>query len=210
MNKGIIIYVPGLLATGYLHSLSLKARMFFLRRGYEFRVVHAKPSSSISERTYLIVNMLSELDLSTQRVHLVGHSMGGLSCRKAAWFLNNGRYVDTVTTISTPHRGSIFADAHVKFPTVTPADSEFEKVYKQLTSGNMSEFNRQCLDNSKVRYFSMGFFGDKMVTPSSAEWGDSLGNGHCSHLKQMSPYFGGQFSKTFQIVIDNLESLNRD
>lgn len=35
-----------------------------------------------------------------------------------------------------------------------------------------------------------------------------MSTGHCSHLMQTSPWFGGQFSKTFQIVLNNLDSLS--
>lgn len=202
MSKGIIIYAPGLLSTGYLHSLSLKARMFFLRRGYEFRVVHAKIAGSIEERSLAILEHFK--DDSTAK-HLVGHSLGGLSSRYFAFKHNYN--LKTVTTISTPHRGSIFADKYVKDPVLKADDTDFEQAYKQLTSSHMREWNKTCPDNPNVKYFSMGFDSDIMVTPESAQWGTYLGTGNCSHLMQTSPWFGGQFSKTFQIVLNNLDSL---
>lgn len=204
MAKPVIIYASGLLSTGYLHSLSIKARMFFLRRGYEFRVVHAKPAGSIEERARELYALIAIN--KPKRIHLVSHSMGGLSARYVACNLNRNDIV-SVTTISTPHHGSIFADKYVKDPVLKPDDNDFEQAYKQLTSAHMSEWNKTCPDNPNVKYFSMGFEGDDMVTPSSALWGKSLGVGHCSHLMQTSPWFGGQFSKTFQIVLNNLDSL---
>lgn len=205
MSKPIIIYVPGLLSTGYLHSLSLKARMFFLRRGYEFRVVHAKPAGSIEERAEYIKKTLREISIDTD-VHLVSHSMGTLSCRFHLSKVINTR-VKTCTMISGPHHGSIFADKYVKDPVLKPDDNDFEQAYKQLTSAHMNEWNKTCPDNPNVKYFSMGFENDVMVTPQSASWGKYIHTGNCSHLMQTSPWFGGQFSKTFQIVIDNLDSL---
>lgn len=204
MNKGTIIYVPGLLATGYLHSLSLKARMFFLRRGYEFRVVHAKPAGSIEERAAPIYSLCCEAFAKDKSVHLVGHSLGGISARYVA---AHSITVKTLTTISGPHHGSIFADSHVKEPILNPNDNDFEQAYKQLTSEHMETWNKTCPDNPNVKYYSLGFTNDSMVTPESALWGTSLGVGDCPHLKQMSPYFGGQFFKNMKIVIDNLDSL---
>lgn len=203
MNKPIIIFAPGLLSTGYIQSLSLKARMFFLRRGYEFRVVHAKLGGSIEERSLAILEYFKD---DSMVKHLVGHSLGGLSSR---YFASKHNYnLKTLTTISTPHHGSIFADKHVKDPVLRPDDSDFEQAYKQLTSSHMSEWNKTCPDNPNVKYFSMGFTSDIMVTPSSATWGTYLGTGECSHLQQVSPYFGGQFVRTMTKVLDNLDSIH--
>lgn len=205
MSKGIVVYAPGLLSTGYLHSISLKARMFFLRRGYEFRVVHAKIAGSIEERAEPIKVLLDDLfNKDIKNIHLVCHSMAGLSARLVVDEIN----VDTLTTMSTPHRGSSFADKHVKDPVLRPDDNDFEQAYKQLTSSHMAEWNKTCPDNHYVKYFSMGFTNDIMVTPESARWGTYLGTGDCSHLKQVSPYFGGQFVRTMTKVLDNLDSIH--
>lgn len=199
--KKVVVYVPGLLSVGWLHSLSLKANMFFLRRGYDFRVVHSKPMATIRERGINILEAVKSIsDLSN--VHIVSHSAGGLGARYAAFY----RPFNTVTTISTPHHGSIFADKYSKEPP-RDDDNDFEKAYKQLTSDYMKQFNKLYPDNPQVKYYSMGFTGDTMVTPESARWGTYLGTGNCSHLMQTSPWFGGQFSKTFQIVLNNLDSL---
>lgn len=205
MNKGIILYVPGLLSIGYLHSLSIKARMFFLRRGYEFRVVHAKPAGSIEERAEYIKKSLWELD-ENKDVHLVSHSMGTLSSRYHLSKVLNTR-IKTCTMISGPHHGSIFADKYVKDPVLKPDDNDFEQAYKQLTSANMEIWNKTCPDNPNVKYYSMGFTNDIMVTPESSRWGKYLGTGNCSHLMQTSPWFGGQFTRTMGVVLDNLESI---
>jgi len=209
MSKPIIIYVPGLLSTGYLHSLSLKARMFFLRRGYEFRVVHASPAGSIEERSEPIKQLIKQAYFdreSSKIIHIVSHSMACLSSR---YYLSQhyNCFVKTCTMISGPHHGSIFADKYVKDPILKPDDNDFEQAYKQLTSIYLEHWNQLYPDNPQVKYFSLGFTNDVMVTPESARWGTYLGTGDCSHLMQTSPWFGGQFSKTFQIVLDNLDSL---
>ena len=47
---------------------------------------------------------------SNSKVILMGHSMGGLDARYAVSKLGMDRHVAAVVTISTPHRGSPFAD----------------------------------------------------------------------------------------------------
>lgn len=202
MKKGTIIFAPGLLDTGWKFSLSCKVKNFFLNSPFDLKIVHAKFAGSIEERAEYIAKIILNSDL--QNIHLVGHSIGGLSCR----FVANNFTVASVTTISSPHHGSIFADKYVKHTSPNPSDNDFEQSFKQLTSVNMSEWNKTCPDNPKVKYFSMGFTKDIMVTPESAAWGNYIYTGECSHMRQMSPFFGGQFSQTMKIVLDNLnESL---
>jgi pimeloyl-ACP methyl ester carboxylesterase len=48
-------------------------------------------------------------DTGTTRVHLVGHSLGGLIIRYAVCVLDFDPFVDTAITVATPHRGCRFA-----------------------------------------------------------------------------------------------------
>lgn len=45
-----------------------------------------------------------------RKVNIIAHSKGGLDCRYALAFCGAAPYVASLTTISTPHRGSTFAD----------------------------------------------------------------------------------------------------
>ena len=45
-----------------------------------------------------------------EKVNIIAHSKGGLDCRYAMAFCGAAPYVASLTTISTPHRGSYFAD----------------------------------------------------------------------------------------------------
>ncbi len=51
-----------------------------------------------------------------KRVHLVAHSMGGLDARYMISKLGGHEFVETLTTISTPHRGSSIATRVVEQP----------------------------------------------------------------------------------------------
>jgi len=44
------------------------------------------------------------------KVNIIAHSKGGLDCRYAISKLGSEKYVASLTTINTPHRGSLFAD----------------------------------------------------------------------------------------------------
>ena len=51
-----------------------------------------------------------------ERVHLIAHSMGGLDARYMISNLDGHDFVETLTTISTPHRGSSIATRVVEQP----------------------------------------------------------------------------------------------
>ncbi|KAL1918806.1 uncharacterized protein VTP21DRAFT_2828 [Calcarisporiella thermophila] len=76
------------------------------------RVVFARvPSTgSIRERALALRRFL-ETSLPNQEINLVGHSMGGLDARYLITHLPSDVYtIRSLTTISTPHRGSFFMD----------------------------------------------------------------------------------------------------
>jgi triacylglycerol lipase len=60
---------------------------------------------------YLAQTVTQALDeTGADKVNLIGHSMGGLDGRALISTLGYGNRVASLTTISTPHRGSYFAD----------------------------------------------------------------------------------------------------
>ena len=48
------------------------------------------------------------------KLNLIAHSMGGLDCRYYISSLGGHKYVSSLTTIGTPHRGTSWADLYVK------------------------------------------------------------------------------------------------
>jgi pimeloyl-ACP methyl ester carboxylesterase len=67
-------------------------------------------TSSIEERARELKRFLVEHNGGEKDVNLVAHSMGGLDARFLASHLSKGVNVRSITTISTPHRGSPVAD----------------------------------------------------------------------------------------------------
>ncbi len=45
-----------------------------------------------------------------EKVNIIAHSKGGLDCRYAIANLDVGKYVASLTTVNTPHRGCLYAD----------------------------------------------------------------------------------------------------
>lgn len=62
-------------------------------------------AEELAERIRSIVN-----DTGCEKVNIIAHSKGGLDSRYAISCLDMDKYVASLTTINTPHRGCIFAD----------------------------------------------------------------------------------------------------
>ncbi|ODV86049.1 hypothetical protein CANARDRAFT_7410 [[Candida] arabinofermentans NRRL YB-2248] len=131
------------------------------------------------------------------KVNLIAHSMGGLDCRYLISKLEQENYeVVSLTTVSTPHRGTYAADyALLNVPSKFVA--KFFPSINQLTLANAMKLNEEVKDDPKVKYFSYGSFfkpnpanffyitwlivnykegmNDGLVSLKSAKWGKYLG-----------------------------------
>ncbi|TID29152.1 hypothetical protein CANINC_002109 [Pichia inconspicua] len=98
------------------------------------------------------------------RVNLVAHSMGGLDCRYLIHEKKHGRMplgevddddyeVASLTTISTPHRGTSAADFAMAYTPASLIKNYFPSVL-QLTTDYMQKFNKSISDSPSVQYFS--------------------------------------------------------
>lgn len=109
------------------------------------------------------------------KVNLVGHSQGGLDSRVVAADPFYSRWVASVTTVSTPHRGTLIADAALGLvPDGDVSDALLDAIadfwgylvgapdedaavrasLEQLSATHSSDFNLAVLDNPDVRYYS--------------------------------------------------------
>ena len=67
-------------------------------------------TASIADRAATLEELIAA-KFPGRQVNLVGHSMGGLDCRYLVSQIQPKSFTPiTLTTISTPHRGSPFAD----------------------------------------------------------------------------------------------------
>lgn len=78
--------------------------------GVEVLITRVAATASIADRAATLEALIAE-KYPGRHVNLVGHSMGGLDCRYLISQIQPKSFTPiSLTTISTPHRGSPFAD----------------------------------------------------------------------------------------------------
>lgn len=178
-------------------------------------VPRVHPTAGIARRAdqlkQQIISGLDQLGLSDRPVIIVGHSMGGLDARYMVRKLGMESRVAAVLSITTPHRGSPFADWCVKnFDRRLPLIRLVEKLgwdlqaARDLTTESCRRFNDDVADSDKVKYFSVSAarpwhlvpafaYGsyriirtaeganDGLVSVKSSAWGTNLGTWAADH-----------------------------
>ncbi len=114
-----------------------------------------------------------------KKVNLIAHSKGGLDSRYMISKLGMGEKVASLTTISTPHRGSAFADVATRLlpdddwaykaidtlgKFMGDKDPESNIAIKELTRESMKKFNAGVKDVEGVYYQS---YGSRMLSPAN-------------------------------------------
>ncbi|KAG6000711.1 hypothetical protein E4U21_005100, partial [Claviceps maximensis] len=163
--------LPALPTIHYWHGI----KEALTAQGAKVITTRVPPSSSIRDRAARLADEIASQHVGP--VNIIAHSMGGLDARYMISKMTTGRaaahaprrniQVASLTTISTPHRGSPFADY------VLGADSGLMYLprlyglleragletgaFRELTTGYMTDtFNRDVVDDETVRYFSYG------------------------------------------------------
>lgn len=128
-------------------------------------------ADSAKELTERIIQIVE--DTGCGKVNIIAHSKGGLDCRYAISKCGAEKYVASLTTINTPHRGCVFADYLLnKIPLRTKKrvastynkamiklgdkNPDFMRAVVDLTYEKCTEFNKNILDSDKVYYQSVG------------------------------------------------------
>jgi triacylglycerol lipase len=154
---------------------------------------HAANAKRIKE---IVLRILKETNSS--KINIIAHSKGGIEARYAISKYGLDKYVASLTTISTPHRGSIMVDQLLdeSLPVVNfrmwlysiyalilgDKNPDSSGALSQLTREYMEEFNKDVPDMDGVYYQSYA----------------SIISDHYSH-----PYFRKQMEKLFPFVGDN-------
>lgn len=83
-----------------------------LRNGASIYYGNQPSAASVPECARILTKRIKEIIQETgcDKVNIIAHSKGGLDCRYAMTFCGATPFVASLTTISTPHRGSLFAD----------------------------------------------------------------------------------------------------
>ena len=135
---------------------------------------HESASSIVdsAEQIYDRIKYITE-KTGCEKVNIIAHSKGGLDSRYAISVLGASKYVATLTTINTPHRGCLFVDNLLNLApekvTNKIADTynssaialgdtqpDFMAAVSDLTANACKEFNERVVDSPEVYYQSVG------------------------------------------------------
>jgi triacylglycerol lipase len=237
-----IVLSHGLFGFGELSLGKLKLSYFnridraLQERGFPLIITRVHPTGSIELRARqlkaAILKRLHALNRSSQRsapdgstdncagrIVIFAHSMGGLDARYMISKLGMSDRVAALITVSTPHRGSPYADWCVinlgkKLGAMKLARKlGFDvQAIADLTTESCNRFNDMIEDSPQVRYFSVAaqkpwqrmapFFlhstkiiadaegaNDGMVSVKSAQWGERLATWEADHLQVINKHF---------------------
>ncbi len=127
---------------------------------------------SVAERAAELKRFIDK-HVSKGRVHLIGHSMGGLDSRYMITHLGMAERVVSLTTVGTPHRGTTFADWGVRnfrrlaAPLFQLLGLSYQ-AFLDLTTAACRQFNAAVPNVPGVRYFAVA--GVCPVEWMSAPW----------------------------------------
>jgi triacylglycerol lipase len=176
--------------------------------GNQVLVARVFPTLGIAERAQQLKTFIDTY-LPGQALHLIGHSMGGLDCRYLISRLGMADYVQSLTTVGAPHRGTVFADwctrrlERLVRPLLQHLGIPYQAFY-DLTTERCLQFNEEVPNAPQVRYFSVAGQAqaswrtpqlrmsqgivtevegpnDGLVSVASAAWGEQLDVWDCDH-----------------------------
>lgn len=148
--------------------------------GVHFITPEVTPTGSIQERAAQLRTAILGA-FPKGKVNVIAHSMGGLDARYMITSLGMGRKVASLTTISTPHHGSYYADFARKYIfkwqglewLAGKAKLNFEAI-KELTVGHLENYFNPTVPNIPgVKYYSYAGVTSLWKMPLS-QWGMKL------------------------------------
>lgn len=209
----------GKIKLSYFHKIDRALE----ERGHPLIISRVHPTGPIRIRAMqLKKTILAEqkrLGIERQRVVIIAHSMGGLDARYMISRLGMADRVEALVTVSTPHRGSPYADwciknlgrrlGALKVMNVLGLDV---RAVSDLTTESCARFNDRIPDRPEVRYFSISAArpwhrisafllpsyklvhetegaNDGLVSVASAQWGEHLDTWPADHLHVINKRF---------------------
>ena len=187
-------------------------REFLHPRGFRVFFPQVAPTGSVAFRARQLRDQI--LRWTDGPINLVAHSMGGLDARYLISHLGMAERVRSLTTVSTPHRGTALVDWFLanyrqRVPLLLALEAAGFNVdgFRDCCPAACREFNARSPDMPGVTYFSYGGEvpvsrvtaplrrawylltslegpNDGMVSLASARWGEYLGTVHADHFAQ--------------------------
>lgn len=168
-----VVFAHGLGAPWETYETVVPLKRYFRDFGDRLIVARTPVAGSLEERRVVLEREILERVPGDAKIHLVGHSMGGLDARGVLHQPEVRRRVLSVTTLAAPHRGSPVADfVLAEAGRNAVADQILSKLFagdlravRDLTREALSDrFNPRNPDAPGIVYASMGF-----VTPTPVE-----------------------------------------
>ena len=177
--------IPILLVHGYFHNRSGLLVMERALRKHGFKHVECFTYNPLRKDVGQLAAMLkSRVDAlvgktGSQKIHLVGHSLGGIVCRYYIEQLGGGCNTHTVVTIGTPHEGTALANR-----------GRSAAARQMRPSSDLVAQMKACRKPKSVRYLSYYSNLDAVVPARSA----ILSNGNGSRVKNILVHDLGHMS----------------
>lgn len=214
-----VVFCHGMLAMSLLkmqlpedRNCFAPLRAFFKDHGFRVLYPQVSPTSGVVERAAQLRDQI--VHWTDEPVNLVAHSMGGLDARYMITHLGMADRVASLTTVSTPHRGTYLADWFIaNFRNRVPLLLSLQALgvnvdgFRDCCLDRVREFNARTPNAPNVRYYSYAGSvsparltptlrrawtlltpiegpNDGMVSVASATWGEYLGTLHADHYAQ--------------------------
>jgi triacylglycerol lipase len=192
-------------------------------RGHPVITPHVHPTGSITLRAGQLKDVLLRSGYQEKFI-IIAHSMGGLDARHMITHLGMAHRVSTLVTISTPHRGSPYAEWSLKnianriglLPLMQSMKID-SGAFADLTTDQCSRFNEVTPNMPGVRYYSVSASrpwtkvppwamhswrivhaaegpNDGLVSVKSAMWGEHLETWAADHWHTINRRFVIEFT----------------
>jgi triacylglycerol lipase len=192
--------------------------------GHRVIVSSVHPTAGVEKRAgQLRDTILSQLPLLApdgEKITLIAHSLGGLDARYMLSRMGMAEHIGALLTVSTPHRGSPYADYWFHHLEYRLGAMRLLKLLSldmdslsDLTTASCARFNELITDAPGVRYYSVGASrprqqmppfvmhahrliekaegdNDGMVSVKSSRWGEHLGTWPAHHFQTINKRLG--------------------
>lgn len=214
-----VVFCHGMLATSFLKmsmpeelNCFVPLREFLKERGFRVLYPEVPATSGVADRAAALRDQIRRW--TDEPVNIIAHSMGGLDARFMISRLGMSERVRSLTTVSTPHRGTYLAEWFLdnfrqRLPLLHTLEAMGINVdgFRDCLPAVCKNFNDSTPDCPSVRYFSYGGEvplsrlsptlrrgwsllnaaegpNDGMISVASARWGDYLGTILADHHAQ--------------------------
>lgn len=150
------------------------------KNGAEIYYGNQQSASSVEDSAKELAERIKEITEKSgcEKVNIIAHSKGGLDSRYALSVLGADKYVASLTTVNTPHRGCLFAEyllnkvsENVRNAIADKYNSALKKIgdpnpdfiaaVTDLTASACAVLNEKCPDCENVYYQSIGSKAEK-------------------------------------------------